>query len=191
MPEYRRFLQKGGIVFLTIVTYKRQNIFVDENNIEILRQAVAKIKSEMPFEILGAVVLPDHLHFLWQLPPDDDNYSKRVGKIKVTFTKLFQQQNSSTEKISLSRQKHRESNIWQRRFWEHTIKDEFDFAQHLDYIHYNPIKHNLVSCPHLWKYSSFDMWVKKNIYSVDWCCVCHGKQPNIPPFEKIINHLGE
>lgn len=110
----------------------------------------------MPFEILGAVVLPDHLHFLWQLPPDDDNYSKRVGKIKVTFTKSFQRQNSSSEQISLSRQ-----NIWQRRFWEHTIKDELDFAQHLDYIHYNPVKHNLVIIQEVVKISKIKLFHEK------------------------------
>ena len=191
MPNYRRFLQKGGIIFLTIVTHNRKKLFADPQNVQRLRKAIATVKSEMPFEILGAVVLPDHLHFLWQLPPEDNNYSKRVGKIKVAFTKSFRQENPVTEEKSLSRQKHRESNIWQRRFWEHTIKDELDFAQHLDYIHYNPVKHGLVSCPHLWKYSSFNLWVKKDVYSADWCCVCNGNKSNIPSFEKIIHHLGE
>jgi len=191
MPEYRRFLQKGGIVFLTIVTYNRQNIFAKDQNINILRKSVAKIKAEMPFTILGAVILPNHLHFLWQLPLNDDNYSKRVGKIKVDFTKKIGQKNIPSEIISASRQKHREKNIWQRRFWEHTIKDELDFQQHLDYIHYNPVKHGFVSCPHFWRYSSFSMWVEKKFYDREWGCICENRKPHIPNFETIIHTIGE
>lgn len=145
----------------------------------------------MPFTILGAVILPNHLHFLWQLPLDDDNYSKRVGKIKVKFTKKIGQKNISSEIISASRQKHREKNIWQRRFWEHTIKDELDFKQHLDYIHYNRVKHAFVSCPHCWQYSSFSMWVERNVYEREWGCICKNRKAHIPNFEKIIHNFGE
>ncbi len=116
MSEYRRFYQKGGIVFLTIVTYNRQTIFKNPRNIDLLRKATATVKSEMYFDILGAVILPDHLHFLWQLPTDNADYSKRVGRLKVLFTKSFKQENNLIQETSQSRKKHRESNIWQRRF---------------------------------------------------------------------------
>lgn len=191
MSQYRRLYQKGGIVFLTIVTYNRKSIFNNPRNIDLLRKATATVKSEIPFDILGAVILPDHFHFLWQLPPDNVDYSKRVGRLKALFTKSLKKGNNLLQEIPESRKKHRESNIWQRRFWEHTIRDERDFEQHLDYIHYNPVKHGLVSCPHLWEYSSFNLWVKKGFYDQDWACFCKGKKVKIPDFREIVNSVGE
>ena len=174
MPNYRRFYVPGGTYFFTIVTYQRQPIFANPENISRLRKAIATIKSEMPFTIIGAVVLPDHLHFIWQLPPGDTDYSKRIGKMKVLFTQSLPKSEIPQQANSVSRLKHRESNIWQRRFWEHTIRDEQDLENYLNYIHYNPVKHNLVSCPHLWQYSSFHYWVKNQLLDNDWACVCNG-----------------
>jgi len=162
----------GGIYFLTLVTHFRRPLFKELDNINLLRAATAKIKAEKPFEIIAAVVLPDHLHFLWQLPSNDANYSQRVSRLKVIFTRAYKANNYSSGEISASRLKHRESDVWQRRFWEHAIRDEADLQQHLDYIHYNPVKHGLVSCPHLWSHSSFSRWVKCDRYSRDWCCTC-------------------
>jgi len=190
MSEYRRFYREGSIIFLTIVTYNRQPIFKDEKNIALLRQVTAIVKSEMPFEILGAVILPDHLHFLWQLPPDNGDYSKRVGRLKALFTKSFKQKNNLIQEVPRSRIQHRESNIWQR-FWDHHIRNEQDFEQHLNYIHYNPVKHNLVSCPHFWQYSSFDLWVKKGVYSSQWACICDDNNRKIPDFSSINHNFGE
>ena len=172
MPNYRRMYVPGGIYFLTLVTHLRRPLFKESDNINLLRAATAKIKAEKPFEIIAAVVLPDHLHFLWQLPSNDSDYSQRVSRLKVIFTRAYKTNNSLSGEISASRLKHRESNIWQRRFWEHVIRDEADLQHHLDYIHYNPVKHGLVSCPHLWSHSSFSRWVKRDRYSQDWCCVC-------------------
>jgi putative transposase len=175
MPQYRRYYRSSGCVFLTIVTYQRQPIFANPENIELLRRVVAKTKKEKPFDLLAAVILPDHIHFIWQLPNDNINYSQRVSRLKTLFTRQLRGKNYCPENISLSRYKHRESDVWQRRFWEHTIKDENDFQKHLDYIHYNPVKHELVSCPHLWQYSSFNNWVKQGKYPQDWGCCCNKK----------------
>jgi putative transposase len=191
MSQYRRIYQQESIVFLTIITYNRQPIFKNPQNIDLLRQTTAIVRSEMPFEILGAVILPEHLHFLWQLSSSDNNYSKRVGRLKALFTKSFREQNKVNLPLTQSREKHRESNIWQRRFWEHTIRDDLDFEQHLNYIHYNPVKHNLVSCPHFWKYSSFNLWVKKGFYSPQWACICQGNKPQVPDFARISHNFGE
>lgn len=185
MTEYRRFYNLGGTYFFTIVTYECQAIFNNPETIDLLRRALATVKTEMPFDILGAVILPEHLHFIWELPPKDIAYSKRIGKLKVLFTQSLRGKNSLPKTVSISRYKHRESDVWQRRFWEHTIKDERDFEQHLNYIHYNPIKHGLVSCPHLWEFSSFSSWVKKGIYSSNWCCMCQDKPSTIPNFDSI------
>ena len=191
MSEYRRCYIPGGTFFLTLVTYNRYPLFESIENINRLRNAVAKVKTEKPFMILGAVVLPDHIHFLWQLPPNDSNYSQRLSRLKVLFTRSLRGKKVLSQNISASRRKHRESNVWQRRFWEHTIKDETDLQQHLDYIHYNPVKHNLVSCPHLWQYSSFSRWVKKGKYPQNWGCICEGNKVKIPNFTNINHNFGE
>jgi putative transposase len=173
MSQYRRYYRSNSCVFLTIVTYQRQPIFENSANIELLRRVISKTKQEKSFDILAAAVLPEHLHFLWQLPEGDSDYSQRVSRLKTLFTRQLRGNNYRSNNISLSRHKHRESDVWQRRFWEHTIRDESDFHKHLDYIHYNPVKHKLVSCPHLWQYSSFHNWVKQGKYSQDWACCCH------------------
>ncbi len=186
MSQYRRSYVPGGTFFLTLVTYYRTPLFSEPENIRHLRAAVAKTRTEKPFEITGAVILPDHIHFLWTLPCGDAHYSQRVSRLKVLFTRLVRGKTSLPQNVSASRRKHRESNVWQRRFWEHTIRDEADLASHLDYIHYNPVKHGLVSCPHLWEYSSFHACVKKGGYQADWACSCCGNKPRLPDFAQMV-----
>lgn len=175
MPNYRRVYIPGGTYFFTIVTYCRRPLFKNSDNVHLLRTAVASVQAKQPFKIMAAVILPDHIHFIWQLPPDDSNYSQRISRLKVLFTRAYKAKNPSNLEISISRHRHRESDVWQRRFWEHLIRDEADLQQHLDYIHYNPVKHRLVSCPHLWEYSSFSRWVDRGRYTLDWGCTCKQK----------------
>ncbi|WP_228041121.1 transposase, partial [Nodosilinea sp. LEGE 07088] len=120
----------------------------------------------MPFDVTAAVVLPNHIHFLWTLP--DGNYSKRVGRLKVLFTRILRGSGALPQDVCLSRQRQRESDVWQRRFWEHTIRDEADWVGHLNYLHYNPVKHGLVRCSHEWEYSSFRWFVGEGMYAEDW-----------------------
>lgn len=189
MPQYRRAYTPGGTIFLTLVTYNRTPIFANSQNIVYLRSALAAMRAEMPFEITAAVVLPDHLHFLWTLPAGDRDYSKRIGRLKVRFTQALRGKQALPQNMSLSRRKHRESDVWQRRFWEHTITDEADLAKHFDYLHYNPVKHGLVKCPHQWQYSSFHQCVERGVYGRDWGCQCDGKQPDLLTFEDV--NMGE
>ncbi|ACK66834.1 conserved hypothetical protein [Rippkaea orientalis PCC 8801] len=191
MSNYRRSYLPGGVFFLTLVTYHRLPLFSKAENVSLLRKAIAKMRTENPFEITAAVILPDHLHFIWSLPPDDSNYSQRVSRLKVLFTRSLQKKRLLSVDISASRRKHRESNIWQRRFWEHTIRNDDDLQKHLDYIHYNPVKHGLVSCPHLWEYSSFHKWVDQGNYQPDWGCCCGENSPQIPDFRDLENQVGE
>ncbi|MBR8835769.1 MAG: transposase [Stigonema ocellatum SAG 48.90 = DSM 106950] len=191
MPEYRRAYVPGGTFFLTLVTYQRNPLFSDPENIFCLRHAVATVRCEMPFDVTGAVILPDHIHFLWTLPVGDQAYSKRVGRLKVIFTQSLRGKGVLPQNVSNSRRKHHESDVWQRRFWEHTIRDEADFEKHLNYIHYNPVKHSLVSCPHLWEYSSFHRWTQQGMYTNDWCCVCSGVKVQVRDFGEIIEKVGE
>ena len=191
MPEYRRLYLANATVFLTLVTYKRQPIFNNPKNISRLRKATAQVLREKPFDIIGAVVLPDHIHFLWTLPLEDNNYSQRVSGLKVLFTWSLRGRGNKPQNISPSRRKHRESDVWQRRFWEHTIRNEMDLEKHLEYIHYNPVKHGLVTCPHLWSYSSFHQWVKQGKYEWDWACICGKKNHQVPYFKGIVTQFGE
>jgi putative transposase len=174
VPEYRRANIPGSSVFLTLITYDRAKLFSAPENIEKLRQACAVVVAEKPFMIDAAVILPEHIHFLWTLPPGDRDYSYRVGRMKVLFTRALRGANNLPDDVCESRKKHRESDVWQRRFYEHTIRDEFDFRKHLDYLHFNPVKHGLVNCVHDWEYSSFHRGVKRGEYDVSWGCQCNG-----------------
>ncbi|NOX55540.1 MAG: transposase [Planctomycetes bacterium] len=191
MPEYRRYFVPGGTYFFTIVTYRRRRLFADEANLERLRSALREVKAEMPFHIQAAVVLPDHMHFIWTLPPGDDQYSKRIGLMKVKFTLSLRGRNALPDNVSPSRRKHRESDVWQRRFWEHTIDEEDEFESYFDYIHYNPVKHRYVSCPHKWRPSSFHRWVRAGVYENTWACCCGKRKPAALDFSDIQDNTGE
>ena len=115
------------------------------------------------------MVLPDHFHLMMTLPPDDANYSQRLGFIKSFFSRQME----SLESVSVSRKNKRERGIWQRRFWEHVIRDELDYSRHLDYIHYNPVKHGYVSKPSEWQYSSIHRYISSGILLQDWAS--HGE----------------
>lgn len=191
MPEYRRMDAPGGTFFLTWVTQDRRPVLQSAKNVARLRAAVAEVKQRHPFEVLGAVILPDHVHFLWELPSGDGDFSKRVGMVKVAFTRAGRATGKDGPTGSRSRERHREAGIWQRRFWEHTIRDENDLAAHMDYIHYNPVKHGLASCPHAWPYSSFGKWVSEGRYDRDWACCCGGRTVSAPCFDAIADRVGE
>lgn len=187
MSDYRRYWVPGGTYFFTLVTHQRKPLFADPANIERLRQAATRVQHEQPFDFVAAVVLPDHMHFLWSLPPGDCNYAKRIGRLKVFFTQSLREtmqiatgrQDPSRYLTNNSRQKHRESDVWQRRFWEHTLDDEEELPNYLDYIHYNPVKHRLASCPHVWPASSFNRWVSQGLYDTQWGCSCQGRDGTV------------
>jgi REP-associated tyrosine transposase len=181
VPNYRRAFAPGGTLFLTLVTYRRVPIFSEPGHVDRLRVALMQVRQEAPFQIPAAVVLPDHAHFLWSLPPGDTDYSRRVGRMKVLFTRSLGRRAASCTEVGASRRKHREAGIWHRRLWEHTIADEEDFERHLDYIHYNPVKHGLATCPHLWPYSSFSRWVSTGHYHPEWGCSCGERRVKPPP----------
>jgi len=178
MPNYRRLKSAGATYFFTVVTYERQMIFRDSLSLKLLRNAIEEVKQLLPFRINAWVLLPDHLHCLWTLPEGDCGYSKRWGKIKSTFTKKMKAvgwAQPTNVKTSPSRIKHREFVLWQRRFWEHQIRNQQDFNRHCDYIHYNPVKHGLVEDPKQWEYSTVHRFIKIGIYSENWCDSIEGK----------------
>jgi putative transposase len=191
VPDYRRYFVPGGTYFFTLVSYRRRPRFAHPTDLQRLRRSVAWVQQERPFRFLAAVVLPDHMHFLWTLPPADHDYSSRIGRIKVHFTRLCSHGTSAPIGLPESRRRHRESDVWQRRFWEHMIDEEGELEAFLDYIHYNPVKHGLVSCPHAWEASSFPRWVACGHYESSWGCCCQGEPHPPRDFAPIADLTGE
>jgi putative transposase len=167
MSNYRRARTAGGCYFFTVVTYARRPILTLPESRFHLREVITEVRENHPFTIDGWVLLPDHLHCLWTLPEGDANFSKRWGLIKAGFTKRAKTFLSSSASHDTRWHRH-EGLVWQRRFWEHEIRDETDFRRHLDYIHINPVKHELVSKVSQWPHSTFHCWVKQGVYSEDW-----------------------
>ncbi|NEP03008.1 MAG: transposase [Symploca sp. SIO2E9] len=164
--QYRRATTPGATYFFTVVTYQRQKLFLTSDTIAHLRYAFQAVKTNHPFTIDAIIVLPDHLHCLWTLPPGDANFSTGWRLIKTTFSRVCPNQYKRDR--NSSRQYKKEQAIWQRRFWEHQIRDEYDLKQHIDYIHYNPVHHNLVRRPRDWQYSSFHPYVERGDYDINW-----------------------
>ena len=164
--QYRRAKTPGATYFFTLITYQRQILFRDSAMLELLRAAFRTVKARFPFTIDAVVVLPDHLHCIWTLPDEDANFSTRWRLIKGEFSRHCPEQYKQNR--SASRLRKGEQAIWQRRFWEHQIRDEVDFTNHVDYIHYNPVKHGLVAAPKDWAYSSFHRYVHDGSYPRDW-----------------------
>jgi putative transposase len=163
MTDYRRNFIAGGSFFFTVNLAERRLQLLTEH-IDELRAALRQTRQRHPFKIDAMVVLPDHLHAVWTLPEDDANFATRWRLIKSMFSRSL----GTGERISDSRAAKGERGIWQRRYWEHAIRDENDFARHMDYIHINPVKHGLVSRVSDWPYSSFHRMVKLGIYPKDW-----------------------
>jgi putative transposase len=163
MPNYRRAFVPGGCWFFTVnLLERRQSLLVDR--IESLRDAVAKTRKSHPFTIDAFVVLPDHLHAVWTLPPSDADFPTRWRLIKMHFAKALPKQ----ERLSAVRKARGERGIWQRRYWEHLIRDDADYARHIEYCYINPVKHGLAPRVRDWPHSSFHRDVKRGIFPADW-----------------------
>ena len=159
MSNYRRAYAPGACYSFTVVTAYRRPILV-RSNIELLREIVAGVQALLPFQIDGWVVLPDHMHAIWQLPEHDYDYSKRWGLIKAGFSR--ESGLSSCDGIGC------DARVWQPRFWEHLIRDESDWRRQMDYLHFNPVKHGLVGQAREWPFSSFHRLVRQGFYDRNW-----------------------
>ena len=168
MSNYRRACLAGGTYFFTVVTYNRKPLFNCELARRVLHRAIVDVRERNYFRIEALCLLPDHLHTIWRLPEKDSAYPQRWNQIKGIFTKQFRDSSLKDENTSGSRLKKGEGTIWQRRYWEHLIRDEHDYSNHVDYIHYNPVKHGLVEQVVDWPWSSFHKYVRAGIYPADW-----------------------
>jgi len=160
--NYRRNRVSGGTFFFTLTLVDRHSSLLVEY-IDLLRKTVRNVQNQYPFHIDAIVILPDHLHTIWMLPAGDDDFPRRWQAIKSHFTSTVRQQG-----VSFSPTTKGEYRLWQRRYWEHTIRDESDLQRHADYIHYNPVKHGLAKRVVDWPFSSFHRYVRLGWLSPDW-----------------------
>ena len=163
MPDYRRNRVAGGTYFFTVNLFDRNSSLLVAQ-IDTLRAIVRGVRARFPFHIDAWVVLPDHMHCLWTLPEGDADFPRRWRAIKIGFSKSL----PNLEPRSPVRIERGERGIWQRRYWEHTIRDNRDYAAHMDYIHFNPVKHGFVQDPAEWPLSSFQRCVDRGLYPSGW-----------------------
>lgn len=161
--RYRRADVAGGTYFFTVnLADRRRDLLVE--HVDVLRAAVRAVKERHPFHIDAFVVLPDHLHAIWSLPPGDADYATRWMLIKAGFSRRL----AKGERRNTSRIRKGERGIWQRRYWEHLIRDDTDYQRHVDYVHYNPVKHSYVARAADWAYSSIHRYIAAGMVSPDW-----------------------
>ena len=168
MSDYRRWFVPGGTYFLTIVTYNRRPILTTDTGRMLLRSAIEEIRTTKPFSMIATVLLPDHWHIVLALPSGDSDYSTRMKRIKEEFTKGWLVRGLPEAKVTNAQRERGERGIWQPRFWEHTVTDERDLEGCVDYTHWNPRKHGLVSRVRDWPWSSFHRYVASGHYPIDW-----------------------
>ncbi len=171
--RYRRANVKGGTYFFTVHLAERKLRLLVEH-VDVLRDAVRTVKQKHPFYIDAFVVLPDHLHAMWTLPKNDADFDMRWMLIKGNFSRCM----PKNERRNASRIKKGERGIWQRRYWEHLIRDEGDYARHMDYIHFNPVKHGYVNRASEWEYSSIHRYIANGTIEHNWGCDINGEWRN-------------
>ncbi|WP_300672425.1 transposase [Desulfoluna sp.] len=168
MSNYSRASTPGASFFFTVITHRRQPVLCEEPVRAALRTSIQRVREVAPFSIEAWVLLPDHLHCIWTLPEGDADFSSRWSRIKRHVTiccgDLFPRQGFTTK----SRKARQEGTLWQRRFWEHRIRDERDFETHMDYIHFNPVKHGVVERVADWPWSTFHRYVNSEVYAPHW-----------------------
>ncbi len=158
MTNIRRYPTHRAPIFITAVTANREPYLLSNENKQLLLDVIREVKLQHGFVMLGYAILDDHFHFL--INPNDADISKIMQSIKLRFTRRYIKQTASMEKQPIS--------LWQRRFWDHLIRDEDDFQRHLDYIHYNPVKHGIVKSASEYMFSSFRVYVERRAYDLDW-----------------------
>lgn len=163
MPNYRRDRFPGGTYFFTVVIADRTTSLLTDR-IAGLFAAIRIVRAARPFRMPAMVVLPDHVHCIWTLPPGDADYATRWSAIKSGFSRRIE----TAETRSLSRERKRERGIWQRRYWEHRIRDDDDLRSHVDYIHFNPVRHGYVGHAADWPHSTLHRWVERGWLTADW-----------------------
>jgi putative transposase len=168
MPRYVRGKHQGGSYFFTVSTYRKQALLTRPGALEMLRTSLEEVRSQQPFSLRAWVVLPDHGHFIWTLPPGDDDYPGRWDRLKAAYTRRLFDQAPDLASVPVSWRLRKRRAIWQRGFRAHRIIDPEDFTAYLDYLHYNPVKHGLAASASAWRFSSFHTYVERGFYGRNW-----------------------
>ncbi len=181
MATYRRFHIPGASWFFTLATEGRQPLLTRPEVLRAMAQALAEVRQREYFALLGWVVLPDHLHVVVRLPAGDAAYARRISTFKRLVSQRVAPHLALCKRVSHHRR--RECGLWQRRFWDHLIRNEADLQRHLDYMHYNPVKHGHARCALTWPYSSFRSYVRAGTLSPDWAAAPkHGTGADVAGF---------
>jgi len=168
MSDYRRWFVPGGTFYFTVATYARRPILTGDHGRSFLRAAIEDVRLHHPFDLVATVLLPDHWHLVMQLPPGEQDYSTRMKRIKEEFTTRWLEAGLPEAEVTPAQKRRGERGIWQLRFWEHTVRDKDDLERCVDYIHWNPRKHELVTRVRDWRWSSFHRFVRQGQYEIDW-----------------------
>ena len=182
MPNYRRLYMPGGTYSFTVATGGRSPIFREPDAVLTLARSMRQIRAKHSFTTVAMIVLPDHLHCIWALPREDSDFSTRWRRIKSVFTTAWVAHVNLSPARSESQASRGERGVWQRRFWEHLIRDENDMERHFDYIHFNAVKHGYVHHPSEWPWSTFARHVRLGAYPPEWGTV-EPPAPDFRPFE--------
>jgi putative transposase len=169
MADYRRVRIAGGTYFFTLVTSRRIPLFLRPEARRVLHEAMVRVRTSRRFVLEAGVLLPDHLHLLLTLPPGDADFATRIMLVKKRFSEMAKNRMGLSEAPDTRRAERRgEAGFWQRRYWEHSIRNDADFRHHLDYMMFNPVKHGLVQRVADWPYSSFHRLVRQGVYPSNW-----------------------
>jgi putative transposase len=168
MPDYRRWYVAGGTYFFTAVTLGRQRILCGNAARSCLHEAIETVRKKRPFTLVAIILLPNHIHTVWALPPGDADYPIRWKRLKEEFTLAYLARGGVEVPPTLSRVRQGERGVWQRRYWEHAVRDEEDLKRCVDYVHWNPKKHGHVASVRDWPWSSFHRYVELGEYAREW-----------------------
>ena len=164
MPDYRRYYIPNAIVFITCVTRDRLSYLRESADVELLFNTMRSVQAIHPFHLLAYAILPDHFHWLMYVSSGHDTFSSIMHSVKRNFTLNYRKAHQIGVTFS----------VWQARFWDHVIRDESDFRNHFDYIHWNPVKHGLVGRPEEWTHSTYRYWLERGYYGSGWG---HAEEP--------------
>ncbi len=168
MSDYTRKYVEGATYFFTVVSFGRRSFLTTALARECLRRAWAETKAQYPFDLEAVCLLPDHLHCIWTLPEDDADFSTRWKTLKSRFSRYYRKAGGREGERGSSRKRTGERAFWHRRFWEHCIRDERDFANHFDYTHFNGVKHGHAERPEDWPWCSYHRYLQMGWYEADW-----------------------
>ncbi len=180
MPNYVRWREFGATYFFTVNAYRHRRLLTGPLPRRLLSESMAWVRTKLPFDMLACVLLPNHLHCIWTLPPGDDDFPRRWRQIKERFTRSYLRSGGRDWDVTEQQRRQGRRGVWQPRYWEHRIRDEGDYLRHRDYIHFNPVRHGYVENPEDWPWSSFHRHVRLGWLDPNWPGATPPELPDVP-----------